>query len=295
MSSVCRWLLLVLAAGQAVLSIPASAQPNEPANAEVRIDGFDVEQVPRLTPGMSLVFSLYGTPRSLATIRINGARNALQLLEVEPGMYAGSYLIDHADRIGPESTATAILQRGSQSARALLEEPLQLGAAAPAVARAAPGPEPAAAPRVGLAAAETWTPPPVSQRVGTPVPSRVAAAPGCANCALVEAVRTVRLEDAAPPAEPKPRGLWGALVERHELHKAWLGRVLGGAPGEGAVPRAGARTGYDVVLRLPDGRARTYRFQSPPPFETGATVRLRDADSPDLGRPGPAFRAVVSP
>src|SRR5256714_1787712 len=58
-------------------SPPALAQAGRIAGAVAaaspRVDGFDVEQVPRLAPGTPLNFALYGSPGGSATLRIGGA------------------------------------------------------------------------------------------------------------------------------------------------------------------------------------------------------------------------------
>ena len=84
----------------------------------VRVDGFDVEEVPGLAPGTELVFSLFGTPNALATLQIDGARRDLQLHEVEPGVYEGSYILDEHDRVDPSARVVASLRRGNDEARA---------------------------------------------------------------------------------------------------------------------------------------------------------------------------------
>jgi len=88
------------------------------------INGFNVEEVRRLTPGVELHFDLYGSPGGIATLRIDGATRNLNLTEVEPGQYTGSYTIGTHDRIRPESGVTANLRLGNQVATSLLSESL---------------------------------------------------------------------------------------------------------------------------------------------------------------------------
>jgi hypothetical protein len=77
--------------------------------AAVTVDGVDVEQVAALGTGVPLNFTVFGTPGALVTLRIDGGRRVLELREVEPGVYEGSYLIDGADALRPESRVTATL------------------------------------------------------------------------------------------------------------------------------------------------------------------------------------------
>ena len=88
------------------------------------INGFNVEEVRRLTPGVELHFDLYGSPGGIATLRIDGATRNLNLTEVEPGQYTGTYTIGTHDRIRPESGVTANLRLGNQVATNLLSESL---------------------------------------------------------------------------------------------------------------------------------------------------------------------------
>jgi outer membrane lipoprotein SlyB len=88
------------------------------------INGFNVEEVRRLTPGVELHFDLYGSPGGVATLRIDGATRNLNLTEVEPGQYTGTYTIGARDRIRPESGVTANLRLGNQVATSLLSESL---------------------------------------------------------------------------------------------------------------------------------------------------------------------------
>jgi outer membrane lipoprotein SlyB len=88
------------------------------------INGFNVEEVRRLNPGVELHFDLYGSPGGMATLRIDGATRNLNLTEVEPGQYTGTYTIGTHDRIRPESGVTANLRLGNQVATSLLSESL---------------------------------------------------------------------------------------------------------------------------------------------------------------------------
>ncbi|MEX5746880.1 glycine zipper 2TM domain-containing protein [Massilia sp. X63] len=88
------------------------------------INGFNVEEVRRLTPGVELHFDMYGSPGGTATLRIDGATRNLHLTEVEPGQYTGTYTIGTHDRIRPESGVTANLRLGNQVATSLLSESL---------------------------------------------------------------------------------------------------------------------------------------------------------------------------
>ncbi|UVW27754.1 glycine zipper 2TM domain-containing protein [Massilia sp. H6] len=86
------------------------------------INGFNVEEVRSLTPGVELHFDLYGSAGGTATLRIDGATRNLYLTEVEPGQYTGTYTIGSRDRIKASSGVTANLRLGNQVATSLLSE-----------------------------------------------------------------------------------------------------------------------------------------------------------------------------
>jgi len=71
----------------AMLPGQAHAQQYNQSQATPLIEGFNVDEVSRLTPGTELNFGLYGTPGGLATLRIEGATRNLILVEVEAGLY----------------------------------------------------------------------------------------------------------------------------------------------------------------------------------------------------------------
>ena len=92
--------------------------------ASPRIDGFDVEQVRRLAPGIELDFTLYGTPGGIATVKINGTKGAFLLEEVELGLYEGTYTVKSKDRIPVNGSVTANLRLGNHVTSAILDESL---------------------------------------------------------------------------------------------------------------------------------------------------------------------------
>jgi outer membrane lipoprotein SlyB len=125
----------------ALLPGQACAQQNNGVQATPRIEGFSVDEVRRLAPGVELNFELYGTPGGLATLRIAGATRNLILAEAEPGRYEGSYTINSRDQIAARSTVTANLRVGNQVASTVLNESLQVGVGTH-IAKAMPGPQP---------------------------------------------------------------------------------------------------------------------------------------------------------
>lgn len=113
----------------ALLPTQAWAQQsnNNRTNFAPHIHGFNVDEVPRLKPGVELKFALYGTPGGVATLRISGATRNLTLYETESGQYEGSYTINNNDKIKARSPVTANLRVGNQVTSSVLNETLRTG------------------------------------------------------------------------------------------------------------------------------------------------------------------------
>ena len=113
-------------------------------------------------------------------------------------------------------------------------------------------------------------------------PARVATAPRCANCGRVEAVNAIEEKGEGSGLGAVAGGVVGGL----------LGNQVGGGSGRTVATVAGAGAGayagheiekrmkktlrHDVVVRLEDGTARTFSFQTEPAFRTGDKVRIVD-------------------
>lgn len=106
-----------------------------------RIEAFNVDEVPRLAPGVELNFDLYGSPGGAASLRIAGATHNLMLIETESGQYEGTYIISSRDNIAARSNVTANLRVGNQITSAVLVESLQTGVGRHE-GNSAPGPQP---------------------------------------------------------------------------------------------------------------------------------------------------------
>jgi outer membrane lipoprotein SlyB len=285
------------------------------AASSLAVDGVDVEQVASLANGVPLRFTVFGTPGSLAALRIEGARRALELRETDPGIYEGTYVIDARDSIRADSRVTASLQQGGNVAYSTLDEPLLLAAGSVPWSSAATGTMPSTP--VPVADARTSTPVPivdaqtsapvviVESRTSTPVPiavsplrppsgaADVAAAPSprelvpCRDCAVVESVQAV---EAAPRGGGVVGAIGGAIagaILGQEVGAAHTRRVLGvlgaigGAFAGRAIERQATRaTQYDVVLRRADGTLLKRRYEQAPPFSVGETIRLDAATRP---------------
>jgi outer membrane lipoprotein SlyB len=210
---------------------PAHADTGPP----LRVDAFDVEQVPQLSAGTALNFSLFGTPGARATLRIQGAERRLALQEGQAGVYEGTYVIAANDRITPASRVTADLWSADQTATAVLDEPLMLG----------------------TTIAQSCQDCGVVEAIRT---VEIDGRPGLAG-AITGGVLGAILGSQVGGGDGRTlAGILGAVGGAH------IGREI---------ERSQTRpTRYDVVVRLPNGVSQTRRYDAPPPFKVGDRVRL---------------------
>lgn len=108
----------LLLPGAATLVALPSAVLAQPA-PEVR--AFEASADGRLEPGTTLTFTLEGTPRSEANVRIRGLRETIALRETQWGLYVGRYTIKRGDRIEPDSDVRATLESSNRVAAANYE------------------------------------------------------------------------------------------------------------------------------------------------------------------------------
>lgn len=297
----------MLAAMSFAVVSPASAQQGRTAAVRLEVQDFDVEQVVRLGVGTPLVFSVFATPGATVAVAIDGAAQMLELAEVGPGVYEGTYTVAAGDRIAADGRVVATLRRAGVVKQAVLQEPLVIGTAPPRqppLLAAVPGPQ--SLPE----SVDTRAPQHLPTLVGTPVPQQapmIAASPSlqhgsprdfpvslprpiagpapiatvaasCGDCAVVESIVRVGAEEGFPDRMGARAGgvagtVFGERIgQAHARHVrrvfGALGGVFGGRSGEGRQVR------HDVVLRLPDGSSRERRYDDAPPFRVGETIRL---------------------
>ncbi|HYW57561.1 MAG TPA: hypothetical protein VE934_11410 [Polaromonas sp.] len=87
----------------------ANAQPKN-ARYAPQVTSFQVEASDQLTPGSDLDFTLEGTPRGQASVRLSGVNRNIVLRETERGIYEGSYTLSRRDKLGTRPTARATLR-----------------------------------------------------------------------------------------------------------------------------------------------------------------------------------------
>ncbi|MEO7335224.1 MAG: glycine zipper 2TM domain-containing protein [Caldimonas sp.] len=96
-----------------------------------RIESFSVVQVSRVGPGSELEFALAGAPNRKISLQIAGATAPLDLAEVQPGRYEGSYTVRARDRITADSLVTARIERDGETTTAFLDQSVVRGARSP--------------------------------------------------------------------------------------------------------------------------------------------------------------------
>ncbi len=132
-------LLLSAFAPIGTLSVPAYAQR---AASPPEIDRFTVDSDNRLRPGAELTFTVEGTPRGKASVRISGLNRNIPLKEVSRGVYEGGYTIKRTDRITASNTVRATLRAGKRATGETYSFPSGYGSARRA--EAPPATQPAA-------------------------------------------------------------------------------------------------------------------------------------------------------
>jgi outer membrane lipoprotein SlyB len=122
------WLAFLAVLPLSFMPGSAGAQQRTAPSVTPVITGFDVQQVSKLVPGATLVFTLRGTPGAVARIAVAGGTNQYYLNEVDAGVYQGSYTLRRSDSFTPATLVQANLRLGNEVATAVLDESLQAGA-----------------------------------------------------------------------------------------------------------------------------------------------------------------------
>lgn len=99
-----------------------------PPQTVPQILSFTVDDADDLSAGSELHFTLEGTPRGKAFLRIPGVPRTIPMREVDAGVYEASYTIRKKDRIVPHVAIRATLKTGRYTATAQLNQ--RLGATA---------------------------------------------------------------------------------------------------------------------------------------------------------------------
>ena len=115
------------------------------------ITNFQINVTEQPVPGSDIDFTLEGTPRGQASVRISGINKTIALREVDPGIYEGTYTLSRRDMLSARPTARATLRVRNASViatQSLAGNAPPVAAAPPPVAArpAVPPPVPPSAP-----------------------------------------------------------------------------------------------------------------------------------------------------
>jgi outer membrane lipoprotein SlyB len=218
--------------------IASTAKPSATAVKPV-IDRFDVAPN-QLSVGSDLGFTLQGTPRAHASVRIAGVKGRIFLDETRDGVYEGIYTIKSADRIAANSKVTANLRVGDARSSAVLGKSL-------------------------LASSNTG-----NRRV----------ARQCANCGVVEAVNVIEVKGEGNYLGMIAGGLAGALLGHQVgggsgKQIATVAGAAGGAfAGNEIEKRMKTTKHYEVIARLENGGTQAIPYDTDPGYKVGDKVRV---------------------
>lgn len=228
------------------------------ASATPRIDRFDVNPPNQLVAGSELIFTLEGSPDASASVRINGVRGKLDLEQVRPGVYEGSYPIKNRDRIERDTVVTGNLRLGAKEQSKVLAQSL---------------------------VDESSSRPRERGRRGDGSRSQqpVAAAPACANCGVVEAINLVEVKGNGSYVGMIGGGVIGALLGGQVAHRGrgkTVAQVAGAAGGAWAgneiEKKVRSTKHYEVVVRLENGATQTVAYATQPGLSVGTRVRVEN-------------------
>jgi len=134
-----RKLFVLLFALGSIAAFPPQAAAKKYV-APPEIENFSVTPE-ELSPGVELTFTVEGTPRASASVRISGIARIIPLKEVSEGVYEGRYTIGRSDRLAANSMIRATLRARGRSASESIRVAWRSG---PPARIAAPVPAPAA-------------------------------------------------------------------------------------------------------------------------------------------------------
>lgn len=129
-------LFLLLPVAAAVVSMPAAAAKRATSQAAPEVQSLQVEGDGGFVAGSSLQFTVEGTPRARASVRVRGVARNIPLSETSRGVYTGEYTVRRQDRILENSAIQATLRTGNRSTVANFSFPT--GFAGPQVAAPSP-------------------------------------------------------------------------------------------------------------------------------------------------------------
>ena len=239
--------------GTALLDEPLQRgwQAPMPAAASPQISRFSVTHGDANQAGSLIHFTLLGTPGGRATARLPGAEvRRVQLDEVRPGEYSGSYRVQTTDRLDASQPVTARLRVGERMVTAIVERALD----------------------------------------ATRLPPRDAFAARCADCGTVLAINRIEVDGDGNYVGSIAGGLLGAVIGSQfgkgdgRTAAGVAGAVGGALIGREIEKKSKKKEHYDVVLRMSGGTQQVMTYDAAPAVKVGDAVRIVDgALRPDNG------------
>ena len=103
--------LMALALSVSFMAMTAQTSHAQPGyKVAPQINNFAVNAEQPIAPGSDISFSLEGTPRGQASVRISGVNKNVTLHEVTGGVYQGTHTVSRRDQLGSQPTARAALR-----------------------------------------------------------------------------------------------------------------------------------------------------------------------------------------
>jgi len=112
-----------------------------PVNRNIAIDGFTVDADGYLRSGSRLNFTLTGTPGGVATVQIPGVATEIALVETQPGVYTGTYILPLSGAQGmsvSKASAIAKLRIGNREQLIQAGTPIQVDTQVPLIVSTTP-------------------------------------------------------------------------------------------------------------------------------------------------------------
>ena len=106
-------LAAMLLAPAAFLAVPLAANAQVNVNRTPEVRGLQMSADNGFAPGSQLNFTVEGTPRGAAQVRVSDAGPLVTLSETSPGTYEGNYTVRRGDRIDASGLLRVSLTRGS--------------------------------------------------------------------------------------------------------------------------------------------------------------------------------------
>lgn len=114
--------LLLGCLGSALVVQPVAAQPSWSRGGSGQIERFTLRtDGRRIEPGTQIQFRLVGTPGGEAWVDIPGVISGLDLTQVRPGLYEGTYTVRRRDNLQAFARSQATLRHGRNQATAYVD------------------------------------------------------------------------------------------------------------------------------------------------------------------------------